>query len=529
VADVGLFPTPGQLKDRKIKDLKAQLETERGARRNERELFDEKLRDAGGERKPLLARLSRLAGIVSALWRRHARLSAKYSELKKRAAKLEDENALLKGRAKKDSRNSGKPPSSDGLRKRRRNLSAREPSGRKPGGQPGHAGSTMAPAAAGRETLDCKCGACGCGGGIEFGDSYSSRTRVDIEIKVTTTEARAYKGVCRECGKPFAAPFPEGFGAPLSYGPGMRTLAAALNEYANVPDRKTAELLRGMTGGAAGICAEAVASIRADLAERLAPTVALIRQALAECGVLCVDETGVRVGGELHWASIFANEGWSLFEQAKKRGAHCDDADGVLAVFLGTLMHDHFKKYYGKAITHAECNQHILRYLKAVIEIQSHAWAKKMSDFLKGANRRKHDRAASNLGAFTPGELSALREEYLAILTEGDAEYQAAVAGLKNIRRFNDERCLLARLRKYADEHLRFLSDFAVPFGNHLAEQGAGFVKTKQRVSGGFRSESGADSHMAIASVAATARKQGVSVYAAFGDAFRGIPLFGFG
>jgi transposase len=529
VAAVGLFPTPSQLKDRKIKDLKAQLETERNARRNERELFEEKTRDSDAGQKPLLAKLRRLAGIVSALWRRHSKLSQKYAELKKRAAKLEDENALLKGRAKKDSQNSSKPPSTDGLKKRRRSLSTREPSGKKPGGQPGHEGHTMAPASEGREVVECKCGARECGGEIEFGDSYNSRVRVDVEIKVTTTEARAYKGVCKECGKHFSAPFPDGFPAPLHYGPGVRTMAAAANEFANVPDAKTAELLRGMTGGAISLCAGTVAAIRADLGERLMPAVEGVKQALADCGVLCVDETGVRVGGELHWASIFANEDWPLFEHGKKRGAHCDDADGVLAVFLGTLMHDHFKKYYNKTITHAECSQHILRYLKAVVEIQSHPWAKEMSDFLRDANRRKRARVDAGLGCFTPEELEAFREGYLALLAKGDAEYEAAVAGLKNRRRFNDERCLLARLRKHADEHLRFLSDFDVPFGNHLAEQGAGFIKSKQRVSGGFRADSGADVHMAIASVAASARKQGMSVYEAFSNAFRDIPLFGFG
>ena len=99
------------------------------------------------------------------------------------------------------------------------------------------------------------------------------------------------------------------------------------------------------------------------------------------------------------------------------------------------------------------------------------------------------------------------------------------IKGIANIKRFNEEKCLLKRLRKYTDEHLRFISDFCVPFGNNMSEQGAHFIKNKQRISGGFRSEGGAKNHMIIASGIATAIKQKKNVYGTIKNAFQGQQL----
>ena len=56
---------------------------------------------------------------------------------------------------------------------------------------------------------------------------------------------------------------------------------------------------------------------------------------------------------------------------------------------------------------------------------------------------------------------------------------------------------------------LRFLSDPRVPFTNNLAERDGRMMKLRQKISGGFRDQNGANDFAVIRSVLSTARKQG--------------------
>ena len=518
--------TPLQQRDKKIKDLEIKLQNERNARRNDREEFEYRCaqcKEKSENNKSIIRMLQR--SIISRT-KAIGKMRMIISGLKKRIAELEDKAAVLEGRIKKDSTNSGKPPSSDGFKKPR-TFSTRKKSGRKPGGQFGHKGYTLKVETEEKKIIERKEGVCSCGGEIKFGNKYESRSIVDIRVTLFVVEERAYRGRCTVCGNHFKAAFSSGYMAPVQYGSNIKALVVMCNEYGNVPDKKTADIISSICGNKIRMSTGTVANIRTVLANKLASTVQIIKQRLIESGVLNVDETGVRVNGKLNWVNIFANERYTLFEHNQKRSAHCNDKDGILAFYTGILVHDHFRAYYkNKAATHAECNQHILRYLKAVIEIQDHAWAKKMTEFLLSAKALKYELMAAGQNSLKPEELAELKQKYIDILDEGDKEYQAATFGKKNIRRFREEYCLLMRLRKYQDEHLRFLSDFNAPFGNHIAEHGAHFMKNKTRVSGGFRSVRGADEHMAIASVISTGKKQDKNIYLMIKDCFNGKTLF---
>ena len=503
-----IFPTTIQNLKQKVADLKILLDNEKIKRSKNREEFEyqcERYKEKSKQNESTILMLQKtVAGYTEVIEKNEETIRAQ----KKRLDELEDQVAQLKGRLQKDSSNSSKPPSTDGLKKPR-TFSTREKSGKEPGGQFGHAGHTLRIDAVEKKVIDRKEGTCPCGGEVAFGEKYQSRSVVDILVTLSATEEHAYSGACKVCDKPFQATFSSEFRAPVQYGNNIKTLVAILNEYGNVADKKTAEIVSNICGNQINMSPGTVVNIRARLSGMLDSTVKVIKHKLTQSGVLSVDETGVHVNGILNWVHIFANDQYTLFEHNPKRSAHCDDEDGILAFFTGILVHDHFKAYYkNKVATHSECNQHILRYLKAVIEIQNHKWAGGMKEFLLNAKKHKEELIAFGNNSFTPEELAELEQKYISILDEGDQEYQAAIEGKINISYFNDERCLLARLREYKDEHLCFLSDFNSPFGNNTGEQAAHFMKNKTRVSGGFRSSKGADHHMNIASVISTAKKQ---------------------
>jgi transposase len=162
---------------------------------------------------------------------------------------------------------------------------------------------------------------------------------------------------------------------------------------------------------------------------------------------------------------------------------------------------------------HALCNAHHLRELKALVEIEKEDWARKMQRLLRRACHAAN--LAREQGVPLPPQFIALIERcYDAILTEGFAFHDAQPALISTARKRMGRRPrrvghnLLRRLQTRKQDVLRFLSDPTVPFTNNLAERDGRMMKRRQKISGGFRSEQGAEDFSVIRSLISTARKQ---------------------
>lgn len=448
--------------------------------------------------------------------------------LKETLEKAEDLAAQYRAMMQKDSKTSSKPPTTDGYKKPKI-YNSRKKSVKKPGGQFGHVGHTLNPyenptnIVKKNPPLKCECG-----GEINTTDTYTAKQQVDVIVMPIITEERVYTGNCTVCGRKHRGEYSEGYVNPVQYGVGLKAMVASLNAHANVTVNKTAAFLNSVTNGLLNISDGTVVNIMHELSSGLGETIDAIKAGLIAGKILNADETGCRVNGGLDWIQIFCNELYTLFSRNTKRGSLCVENEDILLLFTGILVHDHFKSYYNyEHMTHAECNAHILRYLEAVIKIQEHRWAKEMSEFLRLTLHQKKERLAAGIPSFSEDELQEIRVRYLEILKDGQSEYDAAVAGKKNIKYYDEERCLLKRLLEYADQHLLFVNDFDVPFDNNNAEHGARFMKSKLKSAGCFRSEQGADDYARVASLIATLRKQNQNIFSTIRDIFNGIqPAF---
>ena len=433
---------------------------------------------------------------------------------------LRAENASLKARITElerrlelNSSNSGKPPSSDGLKKPVRVKSLRERSGNRPGGQNGHKGETLRQVADPNEVVNhypSACSSCGVGLARETSVGHSTRQVFDLPEPqpLVVTEHRAHDCQCPACGAKTRALFPDGVNAPVQYGARITAFVIYLLHYQLLPENRLAALMADLFG--VKVATATIARMSRTCAERLRGFAATVCGLVAGAPVKHMDETGFRIGGKTQWLHVASTALLTFYRVCSKRGS-------LLANVTGIVVHDHWKPYYTmQGVLHALCNAHHLRELKALVEIEKEDWARQMQCLLRRACH------AANLARERGIPLSALlialfERRYDAILAAGftfhEAQPTLLSAALKAHRRGRAPRRvghnLLMRLGTRRTDVLRFLSDTDVPFTNNLAEQDARMMKLRQKISGGFRSEDGATDFALIRSLLSTARKQG--------------------
>jgi transposase len=442
------------------------------------------------------------AGVVAALLAEIVALRSENAALIGRLAELERRLGL-------NSSNSGKPPSSDGLKKPPRVSSLREPSGKQNGGQKGHPGATLVRVEKPDAVIDHYPEACArCGETLceAVTTDHVARQVFDLpEPKpLIVTEHRAHGCRCTACGTQTRAAFPEGVAAPVQYGKRIEAFVLYLLHYQLLPEKRLATLMNDLFG--VRLVTATIARISQDCAHRLMGLADTVRDHVAAAPVKHMDETGFRIGGKTQWLHIASTVWLTFYRVSAKRGS-------LLANVSGIVVHDHWKPYYTMTgVLHALCNAHHLRELKALIEIEKEDWARQMQRLLRRACH------ATNLAReqgvpLKPGLIALIDRCYDMIVVEGllfhEAQPELAKAGRRGRQPRRVGHNFLLRLSTRKLDVLRFLTDPRVPFTNNLAEQDGRMMKLRQKISGGFRSHDGAKDFAVIRSVLSTARKQG--------------------
>ena len=450
------------------------------------------------------------AASVNAILRdQNAAQETRIAQLEARIAELERQLGLNSG-------NSGKPPSSDGLKKKPVRVSSlRERSGKKPGGQKGHPGETLRQSETVDATINHFPKACaGCGEALSeaMATDHIARQVFDLPEPqpLIVTEHRAHSCRCAACGTQTRADFPPDVKAPVQYGARIAGIVVYLLHGQFLPEKRLAALMADLFG--VQLSTATIAAMSQNCAARFESFATAIYARIAAAAVKHLDETGLRIGGKTQWLHIAATVLLTFYRIASKRGAMPENLTGI-------ALHDHWKPYYTlEGIRHALCNAHHLRELKALVEIEKEDWARKMQRLLRLACHATN--LARERGKPLPPRLIALFERrYDAILTKGLAFHAAQPAlvrpertGKAKARGRKPRRVghnLLLRLSIRKQDVLRFLSDLTVPFTNNLAEQAARMMKLRQKISGGFRSAAGAADFAVIRSLLSTAKKQG--------------------
>jgi transposase len=279
--------------------------------------------------------------------------------------------AELEARLRKNPRNSSEPPSSEGLAKPApRPRSLRKRSGRKPGGQDGHKGTTPAQVARPDREIRHEPVCCGrCGAGLAGRPVTGVERRQVFDLQPVRAEVTEHQLIERECGcgHRTKGAAPRDAEAPVQYGPRIAAVIVYLYAGQFLSKERTALALAELFG--IPLSSGTVAALTARAAGRLDGFLEQVRQGIAASDAAGFDETGFRVEGRLAWVHCARTGKYTLLAVHPRRGRQAIEAMGILPSFTGIAVHDAWAPYDTyTSPDHQLCCAHALRELQAVTD-----------------------------------------------------------------------------------------------------------------------------------------------------------------
>ena len=443
---------------------------------------------------------------------------------------LEDRVDALENQLKKDSHNSSKPPSSDGFKKKTKSL--RQKSDRASGGQPEHPGRNLewsdTPTRAEiHPVLSCQ----GCGDSLLNTpvESWDRRQVHDLPpTQLEVTEHQCEVKCCPKCGILNRGQFPSALKHPIQYGARLEAWIVYLMVVQLLPSLRICQLLKETFG--LSVSEGTLYNIRKRCFDALETPEQEIKQALQNSKVVHFDETGFRVASQLWWLHVGCTDRLTFYLVHTKRGKKAMDAMGLLPDFKGNAVHDGWASYSQYTCQHSLCNAHHLRELIFILEEYKQRWAQEMIDLLVEMNLAVHLAKNTGLTSLESFQVTRFEQNYGEILERGLKENLALpipenAPKQKGRPKQSKAKNLLDRLKSHSEAVLRFIHNFQVPFDNNQAERDIRMMKLKQKISGSFRSESGAEIFCRIRGYLSTLQKQGHHLFDALVQLFTGDPV----
>jgi transposase len=291
--------------------------------------------------------------------------------LAQRVTALETEVRALTARLGQNSTNSSRPPSSDPPHTKRRPPAG--PSGRRPGGQPGHVGHfrALAPPARVDAVVDhwpAQCAGCAAplgAGGAGSADVVPHQVTELPVLRATITEHRLHRVVCAACGAATRAPLPPDVPTG-AYGPRLQAAVVTLSGGYRLSRRQVADLCGTLldapvsVGSVDALCQAASAALARPVEEAAA--------AVPVAAVVHADETPWKQGKERPWLWVAVTALATVFRLAAGRDR------GVIQALIGeryagTLVTDRFSAYAWLDLAYRQvCWAHLTRDFQALVD-----------------------------------------------------------------------------------------------------------------------------------------------------------------
>ena len=424
----------------------------------------------------------------------------------------------LERQKNKDSSNSHKPPSSDSFRKPIQNN--REKSNKKQGAQPGHKGTTLTMTEKPDKIIFHPVGGkCDCGRALKNQPTINVQRNQVIDIPEKLTEITEHQIEVKQCkcgqiyyGKALSM-------APVQYGSRIKAMSVYMNNYEFLPYDRLQDFFFDCFD--IEISDGVLVSANEKCYINLEPVEQQIKDQLKSGPVVHNDETGLRCEISLKWGHVTSNEYYTHYELHDKRGVEAINDIDILPGYKGVSVHDRYSSYDSYSCEHALCNSHLLRDLKGLVE-DGKSWASQMIALLLKAKKYKE---TTILSKKIRAEIFSEYDRIVSFGFELEPVLEESTVKKRGRKKKPDSLRLLETFLNRKDQILKFFVKEYVPFDNNLAERDLRMIKLKQKISGCFRTKTGAKTFCRIRSYISTLRKQGYNVLDSIQLAIEGNPI----
>ena len=428
---------------------------------------------------------------------------------------LRDDNARLKSIINNDSSNSSLPPSADQkVGKPANTYNGRRKTDRKAGGQKGHKGTTLTKAEIEQKIASGKCRHEVQVIGNPSGQKYVTKYVVDLSVEPVITEIRIYadeNGFLR---------IPAEYRSDVTYGANVKALAVSLYSEGVMSNDRIAAFLNAAGNAELGLSEGSIYGFCKKLGNVSAASIRNLETELLNQRVVATDATPVTVNGKQNYIRNFSIKHSVVYHAMNSKSIDALKELDFLKHYTGTLLHDHETALYHFGTEHAECNVHIIRYLRKNTEETGNTWSDEMISLLCEMNRKRKEAIKQGADSLPDETIKEYERKYFFLLSKGRKENK--ITAHKYAK--TEEKTLLNRLDKYSHNHLLFLYDFSVPFDDNISERDLRKAKNRQKMAGGFRKESGNEMYCSIMTIIETLKKRNMGIIENLKRLFMGTP-----
>lgn len=348
---------------------------------------------------------------------------------------------------------------------------------------------------------------------IKTTGEVKEKDELDYRIVVEKKRHKFIEYECEECGKKFHQEIPNNLKEENQYGPQVQALELTLMNQANVTINKAQKITKGLTNGEIDLSEGYIAKLQKRASDKLSNFMKEMKTQIIKQPLLHWDDTVIMIDTKRSCLRFYGTEKLAMYTAHSQKDKNGLDEDGILNVLSKETVveHDHNKVNYNDDyyFKNAECNVHLIRDLKKVIDNLNHTWAKKLIELISKMNNKRKWLIKKGKEEFTQEELNKFEDKFEKIMIEAHKQNKEE----QQKYYVDKESTLILRILDYKNEYFLWMHDFEVPFENNLSERGLRGAKSKQKASGQFWSVESASWYANIRTYIETCNRNNVNIY----------------